>query len=174
MKRARLLSLILVGVALALAASACGTPKDRAEKFLTYLPQRTDTWKLDARHSVKLLTSTVTSKGHAIQIYEGPHDLLAYVVIEVYPTDDAADVAAADIERAWRLQGLAPEKDRAQGQVTAKVAQTELVRYALFVDGDVVVEVDAIAPDAETPVSDEAFAELLTMVRNAYGQVVTD
>ncbi len=174
MKRARLLSLILVGIALALAVSACGTPKDRAEKFLKYLPQRTETWKLDARHSVKLLTSTVTSKGHAIQIYEGPHDLLAYVVVEVYPTEDAADVAAAEIERAWRLQGLTPEKDRAQGQVTAKVAQTELVRYALFVDGDVVVEVDAIAPNAETTVSDEAFAELLTMVRNAYSQVVTD
>jgi len=173
-KRARWLSLILVGVVLALAVSACGTPKDRAEKFLSYLPEKTDSWKLDARHSVKLLTSTVSSKGHAIQIYEGPHDLLAYVVIEVYPTEDAAEVAAADRERQWRLQGLATEKDRAQGQVTAKVTQTDLVRYALFLDGDVVVEVDAIAPDAETPVSDEAFTELLTMVRNAYGQVVTD
>ena len=174
MKRARLLSLILVGAILALAVSACGTPKDRAEKFLRYLPERTESWKLDARHSVKLLTSTVTSQGHAIQIYEGPHDLLAYVVVQVFPTDDAAEVAAADIERQWRLQGLLPEKNREQGFVTAKVAQTELVRYALFVDGDVVVEVDAIAPDAETPVSEEAFAELLTMVRKAYDQVVTD
>ncbi len=174
MKRARLLTLILVGVVLALALSACGSPKDRAEKFLKYLPEKTDSWKLDARHSVRLLTSTVSSKGHAIQIYEGKGDRLAYVVVEVFPTEDAAEVAAADREREWRLQGLSVEKDRAQGQVTAKVAQSELVRYALFIDGDVVVEVNAIAPDAETPISDEAFAELLTMVRNAYGQVVTD
>jgi hypothetical protein len=46
------------------------------------------------------------------------------------------------------------------------------VRYAFFREDEIVVEIDALAADEATPVSVEAFGDLLTMVRNAYAKVL--
>ncbi len=166
MKRA---SLFFVA-ALAVVLAACGpSPKARADDFLKYLPQETESWERDEGETVQLLSSTVSSKGHIILQYEGPEDALAYVIVEAYPTEDAAQVAITDRERLLLLDGLELEADRAPQQATARVARSERVWYALFQERTVVVEINVLqAADADEPVSEDALDELLTMVRNAY------
>ncbi len=172
MKRARAILLIALIALVSALLTACGTsPRARADDFVTYLPAEVGDWERDDRETVKLLASTVASKGHVTMVYEGPDDALAYIVVEAHPGADAAEVAYVTRERELRLDGLALDKDRAPQKATATVGQTALVRYALFQEETIVVEINAIAAAEDTPVSDEAFDELLTMVRNAYAKV---
>lgn len=163
------LSLLLIaGVALA----ACGaTPRAEAEKLVSFIPDEYNDWERDDGDTVRLRSDTILTIGHVTLIYEGPDDALAYIVIEVHPTDDAAEVALTTRLRELQLQGLALEANRAPQQVTAQVAQTERVRYALLHEGATVVEIDAIAAEGEASVSDEAFEDLLFLVRNAFVRV---
>ena len=168
MKRAGLFLILVLAVVLA----ACGpSPKARSDEFLKFLPEETDSWERDDDATAQLLSSTVASKGHIILQYEGPEDALAYIVIEAYPTEDAANVAITDRERILLLQGLEFEADRAPQQATAQVAQTDRAWYALFQENTVVVEINVLpALDADEPLSEEELAELLVMVRNAYAR----
>ncbi len=172
MKRASWIGLVMLAALLILAAAACSSsPKSRADDLIGYMPAETETNLWERDDTAKLLGSTVTSKGHAIMTYEGPDDALAYIVVEVFPTDDAAEVAVVDRERLWLLQGMELDSDRAPRFATATVAQAGRVRYALFQEVDIVVEINALSEDAENPVSDEAFDELLTLVREALAKV---
>ncbi len=157
--------LLIAGAAL----TACGaTPRAEAEKLVGFIPDEYNDWERDDGDTVRLRSDTVFSIGHVTLIYEGPDDALAYIVVEAHGSDDAAQVAATRRLREWQLQGLTIEANRAPKQVTADVAQTDRVRYALLHEGSTVVEIDAIAAEGEAPVSDEAFADLLFLVRNAF------
>jgi hypothetical protein len=152
--------------------TACGTsPRARADEFVKYLPAEMGDWERDDGETVRLLASTIANRGHVTMVYVGAGDALAYIVVEAHPGADAAEVAYVSRERELRLDGLALDRDRAPQQATATVGQTALVRYALFQEETVVVEINAIAAGEDAPVSDEAFDELLTMVRNAYAKV---
>ena len=169
MKRARLIGLVTLIAVLGMLLMACGSsPKSRADDFISYLPEEVGDWELD--DTTQLLDSTVSSKGHAILTYEGDDDAIAYVIIEVFPSEDSADVAATNRERELLLQGLELDTDRAARQATAQVAQAGLVRYALLHESDIVVEINTLAAEEDAPVSDEAFELLLTMVRGAFGK----
>jgi hypothetical protein len=160
-------------LALALLVSACGgSPKARARDMVTYLPEEIGEWELADR--TELLTSTITSMGHITLSYEGPDDAIAYIVVEAHPSEDAADVAMVSRERELQLDGLTLEADRAPQQTTAQLAQTDRVRYALLKEGDLVVEIDAIAAEGEDPVSDDNFAALLDAVRGGLAMTVED
>lgn len=172
MKRTSVFLLIALLMLASAALSACGgSPRARADEFVRYLPAEVGEWERDDKETVRLRASTVTNKGHVTLFYQGPDDAIAYVVVEVHPGVDAAEVAYTTREREWRLDGLTLDRDRVAQKATALVAQTPRVRYALFQEGDIVVEIDAIADSEDAPVSDEAFDELLTMVRNAYAKI---
>lgn len=172
MKRASFFLVIALVVLAGALLSACGgSPRARADEFARYLPAEVGDWERDDKETVRLRSSTITNKGHVTMYYEGADDTIAYVVVEAHPGVDAAEVAYATREREWRLQGLTLDRDRVAQKATALVAQTPLVRYALFQEGDIVVEIDAIAASEDAPVSDKAFDELLTMVRNAYAKI---
>lgn len=172
MKRASAILLIALIALLSALLTACGSsPRARADDFVTYLPAEVGDWERNDKETVKLLASTVASKGHVTMVYEGADDALAYIVVEAHPSVDAAKVALVTRERELRLDGLTLDRDRVPQKATATVGQTSLVRYALFQEETIVVEIDAIAAAEDTPVSDEAFDELLTMVRNAYAKV---
>lgn len=169
-KRVRLMGLVMLFAVLGMVVASCSpSPKSLADDLVSYMPEEFGDWERD--DTVRLLGSTVSNKGHAILTYEGADDALAYIVIEVFPSADAAAVAAADRERQWALAGMILERDRAPGQATADVAQTERAWYALFHEVDIVIEVNVLAADNETPVSEEAFNDLLTLVRGALGRV---
>jgi hypothetical protein len=162
-------SLLLLAVLIATLAAGCGSsPKSRAKDFARYLPEEAGEWTRDDDETVELLSSTVTSKGHITMFYEGPDDATAYIVIEVQPSIDAAEVAVTSRERELVMQGLTFERDRKPPKATASVAQQGRARYAIFQEEEIVVEIDALAASEDTPIGDEAFDELLTMVRNAY------
>lgn len=163
------LALLLIAAA---ALTACGaTPGAQADEFAGFVPEEYNDWRRDDRDTVRLRSNTILNTGHVTMIYEGPDDAIAYIVIEVHPTDDAAQVAATTRLREWQIQGLALDANRAPQQVTADVAQTDRVRYALLREGATVIEIDAIAAEEEAPISDEAFEDLLFMVRNAFTRV---
>jgi hypothetical protein len=168
----RLLGLLVLLVLAGAALSACGaTPRAQADRFASFIPEEYNDWERDDRDTVRLRSNTIFNIGHVTMIYEGPDDAIAYIVIEVHPTEDAAEVAATTRLREWHLQGLELDANRAPQQVTADVAQTDRVRYALLQDGSTVVEIDAIAAEGEAPISDEAFEDLLFIVRNAFKRV---
>jgi hypothetical protein len=162
-------NLLLLAVLIAALAAGCGSsPKSRAKDFAKYLPEKAGEWTRDDGETVELLSSTVTSKGHITMLYGGPDDAIAYVVIEVHPSIDAAEVAITSRERELLMQGLTFEKDRKPPKATASVAQQGRARYAIFREDEIAVEIDALAAADNTLISDEAFDVLLTMVRNAY------
>ncbi|MGQ9850471.1 MAG: hypothetical protein ACUVSU_10515 [Aggregatilineaceae bacterium] len=172
MKRASLFLLIALALLTGAALTACGnSPRARADEFARYLPAKVGDWERDDKETVRLRSSTVTNKGHVTMYYEGADDAIAYVVVETHPSVDAAEVAYATRERELRLEGLTLDRDRVAQKATALVAQTPLVRYALFQEGEIVVEINTIAESEDAPVSDDAFDELLTMVRNAYARI---
>lgn len=172
MKRIHVLLLAVLLVAL---LAGCGaSPRERTKDFAQYLPMETGDWERNDDETVELLASTVTSKGHITMLYEGPDDALAYIVVEVHPSEDAAEVAFASRQRELLMQGLTFDRDRKPPQVMADVAQAGRARYALIQEAEYVVEIDALAASEETPISDEAFDLLLVMVRNAFEKVLDD
>ena len=174
MKSYKVVFVAVLAVILVTALMACqSSPKERAKDFVAFIPEEFGEWEQDDR--VELLSSTVSNKGHVTLHFEGPDDAVAYIVIESHPSADASQVAATSRERELLLMGLVLEANRAPQQVTAQVAQNGRIRYALLEENNLVVEVDALAaPDAEEPVSEEAFDELLTVVRNAYQKVAEE
>jgi hypothetical protein len=172
MKRTTLILLVLITTLSVMALTGCGaSPKARADEVAKYLPGNIGGWSRDDGETVKLLSSTVTSKGHVTMLYDGADEAIAYIVIEAQPSEDAAEVAMVTRERELRLQGLELDTNRQPQMATATVAQTDRVRYALFQEGQITVEIDTIAGSEETPVSDEAFDELLMIVRAALNRV---
>ena len=170
MKRVTLVVLAVLVVAL---VAGCGTsPRSYVKNFKKYLPAQVGDWTRDDKATVELLSSTITNKGHVTMLYNGPDGAIAYVVVEAHPGVDVAEVAITTRERELLMQGLTFEKDRQPPKATADVAQQGRVRYAFFREDEIVVEIDALAADEATPVSDEAFGDLLTMVRNAYAKVL--
>ena len=170
MKRVTLVVLAVLVVAL---VAGCGTsPRSYVKNFKKYLPAQVGDWTRDDKATVELLSSTITNKGHVTMLYNGPDGAIAYVVVEAHPGVDVAEVAITTRERELLMQGLTFEKDRQPPKATADIAQQGRVRYAFFREDEIVVEIDALAADEATPVSDEAFGDLLTMVRNAYAKVL--
>ncbi len=166
-------SLVVLAVLIATLVTSCGgSPRSRVKDFKKYLPAEMGDWTRDDKATVELLSSTVTNKGHVTMLYEGPDGAIAYVVVEVQSGVDAAQVAVTSRERELLMQGLVFDKDRKPPQATASVAQQGRARYALFQEDQIVVEIDVLAADEATPVSDEAFDDLLAMVRNAYEKVL--
>ncbi len=168
------LTLLLLAV-LILVIAACGpSPKARTKEFARYLPARVGDWKQNEKETVELLASTVTSLGHITLQYEGADDALAYVVIETHPSEDAAQVAITSRERELRMLGLEFTADRKPKQVTAQIAQSGRATYALMQEGNVAVEIDVLAGSADTPVSEDALGQLLTIVRAAYAKLAEE
>ena len=151
-----------------LIAGCSGSPRERTKEFAKYLPEEVGEWERNDDETVELLASTVTNKGHITLFYEGPDDAVAYIVIETHPSEDAAEVAITSRTRDLLMQGLTFDTDRKPPQASASVAQHGRARYALFQEEEIVVEIDVLAAEEDTPVSDEAFNALLTAVRNAY------
>jgi hypothetical protein len=168
-------SLVLFAALIAALLAGCGgSPRSRAKDFARYLPAEVGEWQRNDDETVELLASTVTSKGHITMLYEGPDDAIAYVVVEVHPSEDAAEVAITSRLRDLQLQGLVFDRDRKPPLATASLAQEGRARYALLQEEEIAVEIDTLAVDEETPVSDENFDALLTMVRNAYAKALED
>jgi hypothetical protein len=166
-------SLVVLAVLVVALVAGCGTsPRSYVKEFKKYVPEQVGDWTRDDKATVELLASTITNKGHVTMLYEGPDGAIAYVVVEAHPSVDAAEVAITSRERDLLMQGLVFERDRKPPKATADVAQQGRARYALFQEDQIVVEIDVLAADEATPVSDEAFGDLLTMVRNAYDKVL--
>lgn len=172
MKRLNVILLAVLIITLAGILTACGpSPKARTDEFVKYLPAATGDWERDDKETVKLLSSTVTSKGHISLFYDGPDDAVAYVVVEAHPSTDAAEVAVSDRMRDLAMRGLVFSRN---GNAKAEVAQEGRARYALFRTEEIAVEINVLAADEEHLVSDEAFEQLLTLVRNAYDKINKD
>lgn len=172
MKRTGLLWAVVI---LAVLAAACSpSPKARGDELARYIPAEIEGWERDDDGTVKLLSSTVSSKGEVIMTYQGEDDAIAYLVIEVHPSTDVADVAYTERIRELQLAGLTLDKNRAPQQVTADVGQQGRMRYALLQQDEIVVEINTIAASEESPVSDEGFEPLLDITRRALEKIAED
>lgn len=175
MKRASLYLFAVLMLAI-VALAACGpSPRERAKDFAKLMPDEIDGWTQIERGRVELTANTVSNTGHTTLQFNWPTErdpeVIAYVVIEAHPSEDAADVAYAARVRDFQLMGLTtesspqPQTDETHGTNGAAV-------YALLKADDVVVEIDAFPQDEGVVVDEDAFDELLSTVRQVYRKAV--
>ena len=169
----RRVSLLFLAVVLLLTACTA-SPKQRADEFEELLPATIGNWEQDDGETVKLLSNTVTNKGHVAFTYEGPDDAIAFIVVEAHPSEDAAEVAVASRMRELMLAGVEFSTDRKARYATADVAETDRIRYAFFQEADLVVEIDALAAEDAPLVSEEDFVALLDIVREVLLRLEVD
>ncbi len=166
------MSVLFVIVLIAL--TACGpSPKKRSDEFGKYIPAEIGEWERKDNRTLTLGSSTVSNQGHITYEYEGPNDAIAYIVIDAYPSTNAAEIASNNRQRDLMMKELKLDADRAPKKVTAQLAQSEsgMVRYALMQENEIVVEINVIAADGEDPISDEVFSPLVDTVRTAFAKV---
>lgn len=169
MRRLPLFSLFALLIAL-LFLSACGpSPKARANKYAERMPDVIGEFRReDAR--VELTAEAIGSTGHVTLLYAQRAVGELYVVIDVYGTESAANVAIARRERDFRLLGYTFDTDRQGRAMVARIAELPQGRIAIFQNDEVVIELEYIRePDAEM---DEASWEaFLTAIRTVDGAV---
>ena len=149
-----------------LIATACiNSSKQQARKYGERMPERIGVFSQE--DVIELTEEAVSDKGHMTLVYEGNAGEV-YVVIDIYGTDPAAEVAVERRNRDLRLMGLELETDRVPRY--SKFGRADIVempngRIAIFSDKNVVIEVQYIKADDESEISDDDWTAFLTAVR---------
>lgn len=99
----RRIAILLILLPIALVACR-PDPKSEAADLAKKFPEEIGDWEAD-EDLLELTAENISNIGHVTIIYEGDDDAFAYISIEVYATETAADVAIAEKLRNWQLQG---------------------------------------------------------------------
>jgi hypothetical protein len=149
-----------------LIATACiNSSKQEARRYGERMPDRIGTYSQE--DIIELTEEAVSDKGHMTLVYEAS-DGEVFVVIDVYGTEPAAEVAVERRVRDLRLMGLELETDRVARY--SKFGRADIIempngRLAMFNDKNVVIEVQFIKAEPDTDVSDDDWTAFLTAVR---------
>ena len=169
MRRAILLLILIV--LLSIAATACGpSPKTQATEFAERLPERVGLFRLDDRATIELTAEAVGNTGHITRKYELPNVAQVYIVIDVYGTGAAANVAWARRQRDLQLLGAVFTSDnqlRYKAYPAAQVADLPGGRLAILRNDKVVIEVQYLPAEAGTAIPDASWTPFLQAVRDA-------
>lgn len=160
MPRLVLLLIFLVGM-----LAACRPdPKSKARDWANRFPEEIGNWEADDDR-LELTPENASSFGHVTLTYEGEDDALAYISVDVYATETAANVALAEKVRNWQLQGVRFETERPGGE-RVDIATFPGGTLAYMQSKDTVITLMILPPDpAETEIPAEDVEALLnTMV----------
>jgi hypothetical protein len=152
--------------------AACGpSPKAKANKYAERMPRAIGEFRQDNTR-VELTAEAVGNTGHVTLSYSQRETGAVYVVIDVYGTKSAADVAVARRERDLRLLGYTFEADRQPRALTAQVAELPQGRIAVLQNDEVVIEIEYIRhADAEfNEASWQAFLDTVREVDRNVGR----
>lgn len=161
---------LLLLISISIGASACGSPKSRAKDFSERMPDEIGAFSLDEDATIELSAESVGSTGHVTLTYEARDLAEVYVVIDVYGTESAANVAVNRHQRDLRLLGAAFETDRQprfKEYPAAQISNLPNGRIAIFQNDQVVVEVQYIPTEVGATIEDTDWLPFLEAVRNA-------
>lgn len=149
-----------------LLATACiNSSKKEARRYGERMPERIGSFSQE--DVIELTEDAVSDKGHMTLVYEDDAGQV-FIVIDVYGTDPAAQIAVERRFRDLRLMGTEFETERvAQYQKfgRADIAEMPNGRLAVFSDRKIVIEVQFIKNDPEADIVDEDWDAFLTAVR---------
>ncbi len=167
MRRTPFILLLLVGITLFV--SACGSPKSQAKEFSKRMPTRVGLFTLNEDKTIELSAESVGSTGHVTLTYEARNLAEVYIVIDVYGTASAADVAVNRRQRDVRLMGAVFETDRQprfKEYPAAQISNLPNGRIAIFQNDQVVIEVQYIPAEGGGIIADTNWLPFLEAVRN--------
>jgi hypothetical protein len=161
--------ILLLTVLLLLVAACRPSPQSRADEWAGYFPEEVSEWEADRDDDLTLNPEDFAGMGHVTITYEGDDDALAYVTIEAYATDTAADIALNDTLKDWQLMGIQFDRSSPPGPryytgatpggTLILLQQNETVFTLAFINGEEPI------PEAEV----EVLLELLLQIVDTYG-----
>ena len=159
-------TLLILGVGGVLAA--CGpSPKATSSALADRFPKTVGVWELDER--IELSLENASSYGHITLIYEGSDERQAYITLDTYATENAADVQMVDFMREWALDGVRLERQQiGRERVPAGLTQGGMVAY--IQDDNIIVGISLVfgledeTSDIETILQEETTVELLETI----------
>ncbi|MBI5928907.1 MAG: hypothetical protein HY862_06340 [Chloroflexi bacterium] len=163
-------SIIILLIAITVFVAACGGPKSQAKEFSKRMPERVGLFTLNEDKTLELSAESVGSTGHVTLTYEARNLAEVYIVIDVYGTESAADVAESRRERDLRLMGAVFETDRQPRYKEYPAAQISNLpggRVAIFRKDQIVIEVQYIPATLGSAIADTNWLPFLEAVRNA-------
>ncbi|KAB2905900.1 MAG: hypothetical protein F9K27_03975 [Anaerolineae bacterium] len=145
-------------------------PKSKANDWARRFPEEIGTWEAD-NDRLELTPENASSFGHVTLTYEGDDDIFAYLSVDVYATETAANVALGEKVRGWQLQGARFETDRRGGE-RVDIATFPGGTLAYMQSRDTVITLTIIPPDpAEVAIPQDEIEILIDtmveVVRNA-------
>lgn len=144
--RARLIAPLLLMMLLV----ACGAnPKSKAADWANRFPAEIGDFETDRDDRLELTLENPSPIGHVILPYENGDEVKAYLTIEVYATETAADVEFSSQMRTWELQGVRFERERIDGE-PMDIAQTQGGYLAFFQWDETILTLAVIPPVLET------------------------
>lgn len=159
--------LVFIIVLFPLLAAACiNSSKQEARRYGERMPERIGVYSQE--DIIELTDEAVSDKGHMTLVYEANNIGEVFIVIDIYGTEPAADVAVERRNRELRLMGLEIETDRVPRYSKfgrADVVQMPNGRLAMFSDRNIVIEVQFIKDNPDAEISHEDWEAFLTAVR---------
>lgn len=106
----------MFALALLFFVAACGpSPKSKASDWAGRFPAEIGPFELDDDR-LELTLENPAPQGHVTLEYEGPDDLRLYISIDVFATEQTAEVELARWMRDWELGGVRFEDERVSGE----------------------------------------------------------
>jgi hypothetical protein len=154
-----------VGLLLALAVivAACGSsPKNKARDWASLFPAEIGGFE-QQEDRLELTLENPSPNGHVTLIYENDDEVLAYLRVDVYATDTAADVEWSQRLTQWELSGVRFQDDRFDG-VRVDFATLEGGFLAFAQSRDAIFSLQLIPPvDEEAEATEGASPPLLAL-----------
>lgn len=153
---------------LLLVAACRPNPKTKAADWAKRFPEEIGDWEAD-EDKLELTAENISNVGHVTITYEGEDDAMAYVSIDVYATETAADVAMSEKLRNWQLQGIRFQEYEIENEES--IAKGEEISTAAFPGGKLAYRQEenaivtlTVIPAEPAEISDETIAPLLEIV----------
>lgn len=167
MRRAGMICILL----LVLLPACRPDPKSQAAEWAKRFPEEAGDWEADD-DVLELTPENISNVGHVTLTYEGDEDSFAYISVDVYATETAAEVALAEKLRNWQLQGARFEEFEFEAERGTPLFN-ETIDIAAFPGGRLAYRQEkntlftlSVIPAEPSEVPDEAFIPLLeTIVR---------
>lgn len=106
---------LLIGSFLVVLLTACGaSPKNKAKDWANLFPVEIGNFE-QQEDKLELTLENPSPNGHVTLIYENDDEILAYLRIDVYATETAAEVEWSQRFTQWELNGVRFQDDRFDG-----------------------------------------------------------
>ncbi len=145
--------------------AACGSsPKSQANKFAERMPEEIGDFELEPDDRIELTAESIGSTGHVTLRYtNGSSDV--YVIIDVYGTEAAAEVAVERRYRDLRLLGYVFDADRAPRSLTAQIVDVPQGRVAIFERDEAIIELQYIKEEVDDALDEPSWELFLEQIR---------